>query len=182
MRVHLIAAVVLAASMAFPSASLFSRPTSGVTNPQIAFVKSSTSGRRQLMVANEDGSGATAIYTTNQLVRVEMGSDGMVYFWDGPRFGKIPVSGGSPQWLFEVSSRFGATSDLSPDGSSLAWFSAESGGIFRYSIATGQQLPVAVVASVLDLSFDRTGANIIFSTPVSDVDYELRIVPARQVR
>ena len=150
----------------------------GVTNPQIAFVKASTGGRRQLIVANEDGSSATSIYTSTRMLRPEMGSDGNVYFWDGGRFNRIAVSGGSAQPLFDTNRTIPPPSDLSPDGTSLAWFSEESGGIFRYSIGTGQQQAIAVVSSLLDLSFDRTGANIIFNSPVSDVDYEFRIVPA----
>jgi hypothetical protein len=164
-------------ALAIPSTA--ARPSGpGLTNPQIAFVKSSTSGRRQLIIANEDGSGATAIYTTNQLVRVEMGSDGMVYFTDGPRFGRIPVAGGSPQWLFEVSSRLGGNMDLSPDGSSLAWWDSANGTLNRYHIGTGQQQLVTPAPELLDLSFDRTGANIIFNVAVGNGNYEFMIVPA----
>ncbi len=174
---------VASALVALATPATTARPPSGgggggLANAQIAFVKSSTSGRRQLMVANEDGSGATAIYTTNQLVRSELGSDGMVYFTDGPRFGRIPVTGGSPQWLFEVSSRLGGNMDLSPDGSSLAWWDSANGTLNRYYIATGQQQVVTSASELLDLSFDRTGANIIFNVAVGNGNYEFMIVPA----
>ena len=173
----LIGCALLASSGAVFAAKPGSPTGPGVSNPQIAFVKASTGCRRQLIVANEDGSGATAIYTSTRMLRPEMGSDGKVYFWDGGRFNSIAVSGGTPQLLFNSNATVPPHSDLSPDGSSVAWFSAESGGIFRYSIGSGQQAAVTVVPFVLDLGFDRTGQNIIFTTQVSDVDYEFRIVP-----
>lgn len=176
-----IAQLLLASALiALATPATTARPSGGggLANPQIAFVKSSTSGRRQLMIANDDGSSATAIYTTNQLMRVELGSDGMVYFTDGPRFGRIPVTGGSPQWLFETSSRLGGNMDLSPDGSSLAWWDSVNGTLNRYHIGTGQQQLVSAAPQLLDLSFDRTGANIIFNLAVGNGNYEFMIVSA----
>lgn len=175
---RILATLVFAAAALVPASQGFSRPPSGVASPQIAFVKASTGGRRQLMVANEDGSGATAIYTSTRMIRPEMGSDGNVYFWDGGRFNRISTTGGAVQMLFDTNRTIPPPSDLAPDGSNLAWFSEASGGLFRYDIGSGQQQAVAAVSSVLDLSFDRFGANIIFNTPVGDVDYEFRIVPA----
>ena len=177
MRRPLLSIAFLMGAMVTPA--IAARPSEpGLANPQIAFVKTSTSGQRQLMVANEDGSGATAIYTTDQLVRVEMGSDGKVYFWDGPRFGQIPASGGTPQWLFKVTSRFGGHSDLSPDGSSMAWFDFAAGAIYRYHFASGRQQLVTSVPEIADLSFDQAGENIIFNVPVGRGNYQFMIVPA----
>ena len=176
MTLRIVLACALLATSAVPAIS--ARPSGpGVTNPQIAFVKVATKGR-QLMVANEDGSGATAIYSSANFLRPEMGSNGNVYFWEGGQFKRIAVTGGAAQTLFSSNGPGIPASDLSPDGTSLAWFSADGGGIFRYDIATGQQQPVATASNVLDLSFDGSGANIIFSVPVSAVDYEFRIVPA----
>ena len=176
----IIAACALTASSSSLIAAKPGGPGSpGLTNPQISFVKTSKGGRRELMVANEDGSGATAIYTTSQFLRGELGPDGFVYLWEGGSFGKIPVTGGAPQWLFQISSRFGAQSDLSPDGSSLAYFDTSNGTLNRYHIPTGQQQLVTSIPELVDLTFDRTGANILFMavTP-SAGNYQLMIVPS----
>jgi hypothetical protein len=174
LRTVLIAALI--ATFAAPSQS--AKPSvPGVTDPQIAFVKTSNRGR-QLMVANEDGSGATAIYSSTTFLRPEMGSNGTVYFWEGGQFKRIAVTGGGAQTLIDTGKPGIPASDLSPDGTSLAWFSADGGGIFRYDIATGQQQPVATASNVFDLSFDGSGANIVFNVQVSTYDYEFYIVPA----
>ena len=112
-------------------------------------------------------------------MRGELAPDGMVYFWEGSRFGKVPASGGAPQWLFQTTNRFGAVSDLSPDGSSVAWFEVGSQSLYRYHFATGQQQLVTTVPDMLDVTFDRTGQNIIFTTAFgSPGNYQLMIVPA----
>jgi hypothetical protein len=172
--------LVACALLACGPAAMAARPSGPVlTNPQITFVKTSKGGRRELIVANEDGSGAATIYTTTQFLRGELGPDGFVYLWEGPRFGKIPATGGAVQWLFQINSRFGAQSDLSPDGSGLAYFDTSTGTLNRYHIPTGQQHAVASVPELVDLTFDRTGANIIFTRPVgSNGIYELMIVPS----
>ena len=174
---RILALTTVLAVLALPASAARPGGGGGASNPQIAFVKKTTRGR-QLMVANEDGSGATAIYSSTNFLRPEMGPDGTVYFWEGGQFKRIAATGGAAQTLIDTNRAGIPASDLSPDGTSLAWFSEDGGGIFRYIIATGQQQPVAAVANVLDLSFDHSGLNIVFNSLVSDVDYEFRIVPA----
>lgn len=153
------------------------KPPSGTTNPQIAFVRAYTSGRRQLVVANEDGSGATVIYTSSIMLSGDLAPNGFVYFWEGGAFKKIPATGGAVTPLFDTGGTFIRQSDLSPDGSTVAWYSNPGGMLFRYDLATGSQAPLTPASTVVGVTFDRTGSNVIYLEDVGDAHYELKIVP-----
>lgn len=174
-KLRLATAVVL---LSLTPSQTAARPSSGTTNPQISYVRASTSGARQLIVANEDGSGAKTIYSSTRMLSGALAPDGMIYFWDGGNFMRMPATGGTAQRLFDTPGTIIRKSDLSNNGASLAWFSDGAGILFRYDIATGQQTPVVQVPFVIDLTFDHTGNYIIYAEQVGEVDYELKSVPA----
>lgn len=164
--------------LAVASSATAARPAaSGTTSPQIAYVRAGTSGSRQLMVANEDGSGAKAIYASPRMLSGELGPDGYIYFWDGGSFNRMPAAGGTRQPLFDSSGTVARHSDLSKDGRSIAWYSPNAGMLLRYDIG-GQQTPLTATATVLDLTYDYTGSSIIYVEQVNDTQYEVKSVPA----
>lgn len=158
-----------------PSLPAAGPPNSGTQTPQISYVRSSRG--YDLIVANNDGSGARTIYSSSRMLAGELGPDGMIYFWEGGRFNRMPATGGTVQSLFDTSGTIVRHSDLSRDGTSVAWFSPE-GVLFRYDIGTGSQTPLVSVANIIDLTFDYTGNSIIYAQAVSDVDYELKSISA----
>lgn len=160
-----------------PSPIAAAAPTSGTQSPVISYVRSARG--YSLIVANEDGSGARTIHSSSLMLSGELGPDSMIYFWEGGYFKRMPATGGAPQPLFNTNRTIVNHSDLSPNGTSVAWFSAAAGTLFRYDIATGNQTPLAQVSSIIDLTFDYTGNSIIYAEEVvSGTEYELKTISA----
>lgn len=156
------------------------RAPSGTTAPAIAYVRSSTSGNRQLIVANEDGSGAVTVYSSaGRLLNGQLGRDGFIYFFNGGNFYRMPALGGAATLLFETPGTISRPFALSRDGGSIAWFSKDAGMIMRFDLGRGQT-PIASVAHVLDLTYDRLGSSIIFVEEVDSTgsEYQLKRVSA----
>ena len=174
MRPLLVLAVSLACGSAIPEAA--AAPAAGTQNPQISYVKSARG--YQLIVADVDGGGARGIYSSIRMLSGELGGDGRIYFWDGGRFAHMPATGGAAQTLFDTNRTIPNHSDLAPNGNSMAWFDSVSGTLFHYDFASGSQQPLASAAMILDLTFDFTGASVIYLEQVGDTDYELKSVPA----
>ncbi|MFP5329881.1 MAG: hypothetical protein ACLGHC_07075 [Alphaproteobacteria bacterium] len=130
-----------------------------------------------MIVANEDGSGATTIYTSTVMLSGHLAPNGFVYFWEGGVFKKIPATGGAVTPLFDTGGTFSRQSDLSPDGSTVAWYSIQGGMLFLYHIATGTQTPLAPSTTVAGVTFDRTGGNVIYLDEIGPGESEVRIVP-----
>lgn len=171
-------ACLLLATPALLSARPATGGSGGTVAADISYVRSLSNGGRQLVVAKDDGSGATTIYSSTRMLSGELGPDGNIYFWEGGRFNRMPATGGAAQTLFDTFRTVVNHSDLSRDGASVAWFSPDAGELLRYDIGSGQQIPLAAVASLIDLTFDYTGNSIVYAEEVtSGVDYELKVIP-----
>ena len=167
---------ILLVTAAVPAAA--GKPTGGTFNPQITYTYSSSNGTRELRVANEDGtSWRTLVSSKNPLVS-ELGPDGYVYFWNSGKFNRVPVTGGTPQLLFDSGRAFFNRSDLSKDASSVAWFNPDTKRLYRYDVATNSQNLLLDGAYIIDLTYDYTGNNILYAEQVSDTDYSMKSIPA----
>lgn len=159
-----------------PAAPGMARPAGGTQDPQISYVASARG--YDLVIANEDGSGARSIYKSSRMVKGELGPDGMIYFWDGGRFQRMPAAGGTAQFLFDTGRTTPSPSDIAPNGTSVAWYDANGGALMRYYIGSGSQSTLSQVGFVIDLTFDHTGSAVIFAEQVSNTEYEVKSVPA----
>ena len=167
------AALFLAAA---PSPTFAAPPSAGTQSPQLSYVRSARG--YSLVIANDDGSGARTIYSSSRMINGDFGPDGMIYFWDGGRFNRMPAIGGSVEVLFDTNGQIPNHSDVSPNGASVAWFSVAGSTLYRYDLATRTQTPLAQVPYIISLTFDHTGNSIIYAEEVGTVDYELKVISA----
>lgn len=152
------------------------RPSSGTSAPQISYIGSARG--YDLVVANEDGSQARSIYKSSRMLKGELAPGGMIYFWDGGRFLRMPATGGAAQLLFDSGRTVPNHFDIAPDGASVAWYDPGAGAIKRFDVGSQIQTVLSQVGTVIDLTYDHSGGAVIFAEQVGDTDYELKSVPA----
>jgi hypothetical protein len=172
---HSISAVI--GALLLSSASFAAKPPTSNANPQVAYV--ALSGKSvKLMVADENGSNASALYTSAAPFRFDLAPRAQHQVAINARDGQLKLLNytassngtltavGSPVALANATS--GTTLDFSPNGRRIAYSCCDGGGpqkLMVYDLDTQTATEWATVQFVWDVAFFRGGAAIAYGEP-----------------
>lgn len=172
---------IIAAAVLVSLASPLAAGKKGGTPPdqQVAY-RLLGSKASKLIMANEDGTNATSVYSSTTAFRFDLGPR------DGGKIAIADAGGSNPAKLYLVSTslsgsgtlvgstpvtltdvRRGSNIDFSPDGSKIAYVCCSDGTnetLAVYDIASGAVTHWATAPFIWDLGWFRNGASLVYST------------------
>ena len=184
------AAIACLFATALVSAKPAPPPTTGA--PQIAYVNISGGARRhyQLRVANEDGTQAATLYSTNNIGQMvpHMGpaAHKTIVLIQGGRVSLVRYQTSSAGTtfqsiapLFTINDAVGAQHvDFSPNGKDIIWWDRPINTLKIFNLDSGVSAPVIQLASEPHhFSFNKDGSSVLFLDHVTDTDAILKQIP-----
>lgn len=173
---------IAASAMAKPPSSGGSSGTATTPNPQVAY--SVASGKSyKLVVANEDGTNASTLYTSSSPIRFDLAPRGqhqiaisvasttdpaiVLLSYGVTGTGSFAATGSTRI----ASARRGTNVDFSPDGTKIAFACCSNGQteqLVVYDLATNSTAVWATDTFFWDVAWFRNGGSIAYSAPNAD--------------
>lgn len=168
--------LILAACLLASASSTIAAPKPvGTSSPDLVIVRKQPNGLREVVLANEDGSGARAIYTSSVqgiVLRAGPASQRTILMTEGTKLSLLKYRVGATGVELETSTVLpvsGASADISPDGTLVAYSDVGTRSYQSFRLSDGAITPIAKLAddeSFAGARFSRDGTALVYRASV----------------